>query len=82
MAAAEFGSEVPSPRGPEMVFHDPFSLSLPEKHAGLRLYGSRKSHRVERKRPESRQPDTRAAAIEAVSREVQILARSKGISAG
>jgi len=82
MTAVGLPGEAPSPLGTEMVFHDPFSHDLPEKHADMRFDSSRKPHRMERKRPESKQPPTRAAAIEAVSRELKILARSKGIPAG
>jgi hypothetical protein len=80
MTGAEFTSQAPLPRGPEMVFHDPFSHDLPEKHADISVRGSRKPQRVERQRTGSRQPATRADAIEAVLRELKLLAVRNGIS--
>lgn len=82
MTGAGIASESPAPRGAEMVFHDPFAHDLSEKYPDIRFYGSRTLREVEQKRAVSKQPATRAAAIEAVSRELQALARSKGISAG
>jgi hypothetical protein len=65
-----------------MVFHDPLSPEVPEWHAKSSFHGSRKPQRVELKRGSRREPATRAAAIEAVSRELKLLALSRGISAG
>jgi hypothetical protein len=81
MTDAIFPGEVPPPRGPEMVFHDPFSHDLPPKQADIPVHSSPKPQRVEGKRTNSNQPATRAAAIEAVVRDLKLLALSKGISA-
>lgn len=82
MTGAESPGGPPSPRGPGVVFYDPFSLDLPAKQAAILFRGPRKAHRVKRKRTGIRQPDTRAAAIEAVSRELKLLALRKGIPEG
>lgn len=79
MTGAEFPGGAASPRGPELVFHDPFANDLPEKQADISFRSSRKPQRVERKRTGSRQPATRADAIEAVLRELKLLAVSNGI---
>lgn len=76
-----FHVEAPSPRGPEMVFHDPLSHYLPSRMQ-TSLHASPKPNRIALKRAGTRKPATRAAAIEAVSQELKLLARSKESPAG
>ena len=78
----------PSPKGPELVFHDPLSNFVSEQQAGspgvpmMSLRGSRGPDRTEPNRSRTRMPATRADAIEAVSRDLELLARRRGNRAG
>lgn len=78
----------PSPKGPELVFHDPLSKLISEQQAGspgvpmMSLGDSRGPDRTEQNRLRRRMPATRADAIEAVSRDLELLARRRGNRAG
>lgn len=67
----------------ELIFHDPLADSAPEQQADrsriavVSVQGSPQSNRVERKRLNKKRPATRADAIEAVSRELELLARQR-----
>ena len=74
----------PSPTAAAVVFHDPLSGSLPEGQA-VRSYRpfesshrSSTSNRFGPKRPEKSRLAERADAIQAVAREVQLLAQRRG----
>jgi hypothetical protein len=77
-------ASVPSPRGPEMVFHDPLADLVSEQRTESRgasfspFRASPKANRFEAKRQRRRLPASRADAIDAVSRELELLARRRG----
>ena len=68
----------------ELIFYDPLANSVPEQHADgsrvavISVHASPQSERVERKRLNKKRPATRADAIEAVSRELELLALRRG----
>jgi hypothetical protein len=75
----------PRPQGAELIFHDPLPTPEPEQgpaRSGFpvtSLYGSPES---QPKRLKKEGPATRADRLEAVSRELKLLARGRGRSAG
>lgn len=75
----------PSPQGPELVFHDPLHASGPEQQPvrsrvpAITLHGSPE---LNPKRLTNKRPATRADRLEAVSRDLRLLARGRGSSAG
>ncbi|MBT2519841.1 hypothetical protein J7E80_02350 [Arthrobacter sp. ISL-28] len=79
-----FLAGAPSPRVAELIFHDPLADSAPEQQAAgsrvpvMSVPGSREPRRVERNRLGEKKPATRADAIEAVSRELELLALRRG----
>lgn len=79
-----FLAGAPSPRVAELIFYDPLADSVPEQQADrsrvpvMSVPGSPEPKRVERNRLEKKRPATRADAIEAVSRELELLALRRG----
>ena len=80
----QVAATAPLPQGAELIFHDPLSISDPEQEPARSgfpvspLYGSPES---QPKRLKKNGPATRADRLEAVSREVTLLARDRGRSA-
>jgi hypothetical protein len=73
----------PSPKGPELVFHDPLPTSEPEQQAGRSRVPVLSFHcDPVPKHRKNKRPATRADRLEAVSRELKVLARGRGSSAG
>lgn len=78
----------PTPRGPELVFHDPFANSVAGQRADapdgplMPVRSSPGPDPAEPKRLKRRWPATRAEAIEAVSRDLDLLLQRSGNSAG
>lgn len=74
----------PRPQGAELIFYDPLPTPEPEQEPArsgfpvTSLYGSPES---QPKRLKKNGPATRADRLEAVSRELNILARGRGRSA-
>ena len=71
----------PSPKGAEMVFHDPLPTPKPESQRSrvpvVFFYDS-----PEPKPLKNERPATRADRLEAVSRELKVLAHRRGKSTG
>jgi hypothetical protein len=74
-----FQAATPSPTGAELVFHDPLSDSAPAHSPGhfsthsVSVHDFRAPKRLKRERAA-----TRADAIEAVSRELELLRKGRG----